>query len=152
MYVAPGSQLTLLSGVSQADFEAFLLEGGLKLGDLKNLTVNHVQGSIVMRRDLELLPLEDYDSILILADRCEYQDKTITMRTADSRSLACLLLIRDILVRYYEARVGKACFGKRVLLLRVLCLDALELTLVCPQSPRVLDSRNRQSAIRTETP
>ncbi|BFI31586.1 hypothetical protein MPTK2_3g23120 [Marchantia polymorpha subsp. ruderalis] len=53
---------------------------------------HHRQGNAVIRRHLESLPLETFDSILILADEA-LEDSVVN---ADSRSLATLLLIRDI--------------------------------------------------------
>lgn len=64
---------------------------------LKNLKLSHVQGNQTNRKDLESLPLQDYDSILILADEdYEENEPDFNIMAADSRSLTCLLLIRDI--------------------------------------------------------
>jgi len=91
--VAPGSTLTLMSNVEVEKQKKRLFEGGLDLADLKNLTVTIVHGNQVLRRDLEKLALEKFSSILILAEE-EYEN---TMDEADSRTLTCLLLIRDII-------------------------------------------------------
>ena len=72
-----------------------LFDGGLVLDQLKNLSVQFVYGNHVLRRDLEKLPLETFSSILILAEE-EYEN---TMDEADSRTLTCLLLIRDIIAK-----------------------------------------------------
>lgn len=57
----------------------------------------NVCGNPTTRRDLEKLPLEDFNSILILADQdFEREVESHDMMHADSRSLTSLLLIRDI--------------------------------------------------------
>lgn len=53
-------------------------------------------GNPTNRKDIELLPLEVYDSILILADEDYEENKVHDMMQADTRSLTALLLIRDI--------------------------------------------------------
>lgn len=64
---------------------------------LQNVQLIHLQGSTTSRKDLECLPLETYDSILILADEeLESSRHTYDMLHADSKSLTCLILIKDI--------------------------------------------------------
>lgn len=61
------------------------------------MTILNVCGNPTSRKDLEKLPLEDYNSILILADQdFEHEVESHDMMHADSRSLTSLLLIRDI--------------------------------------------------------
>ena len=50
--------------------------------------------------ELEKLPLETYNSVLILAS--EESEEIHDMETTDSESLACLLRIRDIVNRRYQ--------------------------------------------------
>jgi hypothetical protein len=71
---------------------AQLLEEGLNVDDLKNITITHHFGNTSVRRRLEVLPLEEYTSILIFADQAYEEDAM----QADSHSLATLVLIRDI--------------------------------------------------------
>ncbi|GAQ84141.1 ion channel DMI1 chloroplast precursor [Klebsormidium nitens] len=87
-----GSELWLFSEVPVEDREERLKEGGLDPATLKNVTLVHQKGNPVNRRHLETLPMEDFDSVLILAD----EDLEDSVTAADSRSLATLLLIRDI--------------------------------------------------------
>eukprot|EP01134_Creolimax_fragrantissima_P001921 CFRG1921T1 len=87
-----GSELHILSPKSLAARQIDLTEGGLKEDELKNIHLVHTVGKSVVRRNLEKLPLEVFDSILILAD----QTSEHSIEDADSRSLATLLLIRDI--------------------------------------------------------
>lgn len=73
---------------------------------LENITISNIQGNPISRRDLEKLPLEVYDSILILAAESNFRSLNETQRHSvnanrdilqtDSCSLATLLLIRDI--------------------------------------------------------
>ncbi|KZV34805.1 hypothetical protein F511_00707 [Dorcoceras hygrometricum] len=90
--LAHGSDLWMFNEVPEKERERKLTEGGLDTSRLVNITLVHREGNAVIRRNLESLPLESFDSILILADE-SVEDAAIK---ADSRSLATLLLIRDI--------------------------------------------------------
>ncbi|MCO5578117.1 hypothetical protein L7F22_031955 [Adiantum nelumboides] len=91
-FLAPGSELWIFSDVPECDREKKLLYGNLNPNTLENIQLVHREGNTVIRRHLESLPLEKFDSILILADE-KLEDTVIN---ADSSSLATLLLIRDI--------------------------------------------------------
>ncbi|KAI4318534.1 hypothetical protein MLD38_032226 [Melastoma candidum] len=91
-FLAPGSELWIFSEVPEKDRERKLIDGGLDLCSLENLRLVHREGNAVIKRHLEILPLETFDSILILADE-SLEDSIVH---SDSRSLATLLLIRDI--------------------------------------------------------
>ncbi|KAG2533916.1 hypothetical protein PVAP13_9NG004700 [Panicum virgatum] len=104
-FLAPGSELWMFNDVPEVDRERKLIDGGLDFSRLDNITLVHREGNAVIRRHLESLPLESFDSILILADE-SVEDSAIQ---ADSRSLATLLLIRDIQAKrlpYREAMVS----------------------------------------------
>ncbi|XP_051177136.1 probable ion channel CASTOR isoform X1 [Lolium perenne] len=106
-FLAPGSELWMFNDVPEIDREKKLIEGGLDFSRLENITLVHREGNAVIRRHLESLPLESFDSILILADE-SVEDSAIQ---ADSRSLATLLLIRDIQAKrlpYKEAFRGES--------------------------------------------
>ncbi|KAM7482128.1 hypothetical protein LguiB_006711 [Lonicera macranthoides] len=90
--LAPGSELWMFSEVEEKDRKNKLIDGGLDISTLENIKLIHRVGNAVIRRHLELLPLETFDSILILADE-SVEDSIVQ---SDSRSLATLLLIRDI--------------------------------------------------------
>lgn len=76
-----------------------LVDGGLDVSKLVNVSLTHLEGSTTSRADLEYMQLETYDSILILADEdLESSSTHADMIYADSKSLTCLLLIRDIQV------------------------------------------------------
>ncbi|XP_015691300.2 probable ion channel CASTOR isoform X2 [Oryza brachyantha] len=109
-FLAPGSELWMFNDVPEMDREGKLIDGGLDFSRLESITLVHREGNAVIRRHLESLPLESFDSILILADE-SVEDSAIQ---ADSRSLATLLLIRDIQAKrlpYREAMVSHVSQG-----------------------------------------
>ncbi|MQL76194.1 hypothetical protein Taro_008569, partial [Colocasia esculenta] len=91
-FLAPDSELWMFNDVPENDRKKKLTEGGLDFSRLENISLVNREGNAVIRRHLESLPLETFNSILILADE-SVEDSAIQ---ADSRSLATLLLIRDI--------------------------------------------------------
>ncbi|EOY04641.1 Uncharacterized protein TCM_019847 isoform 2 [Theobroma cacao] len=109
-FLAPGSELWMFNEVLENEREKKLIDGGLDLTRLVNITLVNREGNAVIRRNLESLPLESFDSILILADE-SVEDSAIQ---ADSRSLATLLLIRDIQAKrlpFREAMVTRSHRG-----------------------------------------
>ncbi|PON48776.1 POLLUX ion channel [Parasponia andersonii] len=91
-FLPPESELWMFNEVPEKDREKKLTDGGLDIAGLVNIKLVHREGNAVIRRHLEFLPLETFDSILILADE-SLEDSVVH---SDSRSLATLLLIRDI--------------------------------------------------------
>ncbi|XP_041010786.1 ion channel DMI1 isoform X1 [Juglans microcarpa x Juglans regia] len=91
-FLAPGSELWMFNEVPEKEREKKLTDGELDISRLENIKLVHREGNAVIRRHLESLPLETFDSILILADE-SLEDSVVH---SDSRSLATLLLIRDI--------------------------------------------------------
>ncbi|MCO5568791.1 hypothetical protein L7F22_022491 [Adiantum nelumboides] len=89
-FLPSGSELWIFSDVGLEEREKKLQDENLDR--LDNIKLEHRQGNPVIRRHLESLPLQTFDSILILAD--EKLEENVVI--ADSRSLATLLLIRDI--------------------------------------------------------
>ncbi|KAL6137996.1 hypothetical protein ACLB2K_063284 [Fragaria x ananassa] len=87
-----GSELWMFNEVPEKEREKKLTDGGLDISRLENIKLVHREGNAVIRRHLESLPLETFDSILILADE-SLEDSVVH---SDFRSLATLLLIRDI--------------------------------------------------------
>ncbi|KAK7397512.1 hypothetical protein VNO78_18688 [Psophocarpus tetragonolobus] len=107
--LAQGSELWMFNDVPEKEREKKLTDGGLDINRLENISLVNREGNAVIRRHLESLPLESFDSILILADE-SVEDSAIQ---ADSRSLATLLLIRDIQARRlpYVAMASQAHVG-----------------------------------------
>ncbi|XP_022151987.1 ion channel CASTOR-like isoform X2 [Momordica charantia] len=102
-FLAPGSELWMFNDVPENEREKKLVDGGLDISRLENISLVDREGNAVIRRHLESLPLESFDSILILADE-SVEDSAIQ---ADSRSLATLLLIRDIQAKRLPVRDAK---------------------------------------------
>ncbi|CAN6171444.1 unnamed protein product [Urochloa humidicola] len=90
-FLATGSELWMFNEVPMKEREIKLTDGGLDICGLTNIKLVHREGNAIIRRHLESLPLELFDSILILAD--ESAENSVH---SDSRSLATLLLIRNI--------------------------------------------------------
>lgn len=98
--LAHNSELWMFNDVPEKEREKKLTDGGLDINRLENIILVNREGNAVIRRHLESLPLESFDSILILADE-SVEDSAIQ---ADSRSLATLLLIRDIQVSFQSTK------------------------------------------------
>jgi hypothetical protein len=62
-FLAPGSELWMFNDVPEIDRERKLIDGGLDFSRLENIALVHREGNAVIRRDLESLPLESFDSI-----------------------------------------------------------------------------------------
>eukprot|EP00607_Mallomonas_marina_P004123 CAMPEP_0182425190 /NCGR_PEP_ID=MMETSP1167-20130531/11536_1 /TAXON_ID=2988 /ORGANISM="Mallomonas Sp, Strain CCMP3275" /LENGTH=758 /DNA_ID=CAMNT_0024605639 /DNA_START=649 /DNA_END=2925 /DNA_ORIENTATION=+ len=70
---------------------------------LNHLEVFQIEGNQTSRKQLDAVPLETYDSILILADEdLEASQNSMDMVYADSRSLTTLLLIRDMQIERHK--------------------------------------------------
>ncbi|XP_072964965.1 probable ion channel POLLUX isoform X2 [Typha angustifolia] len=61
--LAPGSELWMLNEVPEKVRETKLTEGGLDISGLVNIRLVHKEGNAVIRRHLEGLPLETFDSM-----------------------------------------------------------------------------------------
>jgi len=61
--LAEGSELWMLNEVSEKERERKLTDGGLDLSKLRNVKLVHRVGNAVIRRHLEALPLETFDSV-----------------------------------------------------------------------------------------
>ncbi|XP_020524454.1 ion channel POLLUX isoform X2 [Amborella trichopoda] len=62
-FLSPGSELWMFNEVPEKERERKLTDGGLDLSGLENLTLVHREGNAVIRRHLESLPLETFDSM-----------------------------------------------------------------------------------------
>ena len=81
-----------MANVPLSDRDALLSEGGLEVDMLRNITLIHHVGNTAMRRHLEAVGIERFTSCIVFADEEEEGD----IMQSDSKSLATLLLIRDI--------------------------------------------------------
>ena len=93
--VGPDSEVTIMCMTPEQERIKRFEAGGLDVSKLKNLKIRNVVGNPILRRDLSRLPneLNSFGSVLILAD----QALETNVSSADSRSLAALLLIRDMI-------------------------------------------------------
>ncbi|XP_065872348.1 probable ion channel SYM8 isoform X2 [Euphorbia lathyris] len=62
-FVAPGSELWMFNEVPEKERERKLADGGLNAPGLRNIKLIHHQGNAVIKRHLETLPLETFDSM-----------------------------------------------------------------------------------------
>lgn len=62
-FLAPGSELWMFNEVFEGVREKKLIDGGLDIERLMNITLVHREGNAVIRRHLESLPLESFDSV-----------------------------------------------------------------------------------------
>ncbi|RVW75884.1 Ion channel DMI1 [Vitis vinifera] len=119
-FLAPGSELWMFNEVPIKEREKKLTDGGFDIFGLVNIKLVHHEGNAVIRRHLEDLPLETFDSNVLLGvldetfeleQSCrslnlfygnqlppKHTDESLedSIVHSDSRSLATLLLIRDI--------------------------------------------------------
>lgn len=136
-YVHKGSELWLLNVVPTSERKVLFLDKGNK-EDLttENLTIKHVVGNPIVRRDLlkleasddsgltgEVAYLDGFDSLLILADVQNGAD----MQSSDSRSLSSLLLIQDVQQKLHKQHRKQKKKVKEL----------------CPPISEILDTRTR---------
>ena len=96
-----------------------LLDGGNKPElKVKNLTIKNVVGDSIIRRDLnkiwdvdcngsytgDKITLADFDSCLILSDETAMKNGEKGSTSSDSRSLAAVLIIQDMMDKIYEEK------------------------------------------------
>lgn len=62
-FVAPGSEVWMFNEVPEKEMEKKLAYGGLEISELENIKLVHREGNAVIRRHLEALPLETFDSV-----------------------------------------------------------------------------------------
>lgn len=62
-FLAHGSELWMFNEVAENEREKKLIDGGLDIGRLENITLVNREGNAVIRRHLESLPLESFDSV-----------------------------------------------------------------------------------------
>jgi len=132
-----GSQLVIMSTVPIADREELLADVVLE-----RITLSHVVADQAVRADLEKLPLETFTSMLLLANESEDDDQVGSGSTlvTDSRTLAALMLVRDIQTERLKASGATLTAGEAAL------YDESAFSLACSRCEivaEVLDSRTR---------
>lgn len=61
--LAPGSELWMFNEVLEKEREKKLVDGGLNISGLVNIKLVHRVGNAVIKKHLETLPLETFDSV-----------------------------------------------------------------------------------------
>lgn len=62
-FLAPGSELWMFNDVPENEREKKLIDGGLHFSRLTNIQLVNREGNAVIRRHLESLPLQSFDSV-----------------------------------------------------------------------------------------
>lgn len=65
-FLAPESELWMFNEVPESERDKKLIDGGLDKDRLVNITLVNREGNAVIRRHLESLPLESFDSVSII--------------------------------------------------------------------------------------
>ncbi len=89
-FVAPGSTLTIMAELPIEERAQRLADSGI--GELENLSLQHAVGSPVRKADIKALGVEQFDSVIVLADEAFES----APQEADLCALVTLLLIRDL--------------------------------------------------------
>lgn len=100
--VAPGTELHMICEKPTETRNEALAESGLDISSLSNVKLVHHFGNTTIRRHLELIPLDSFTSVVILAD----QSREADIMHSDSHSLASSLLIRDLQYRLILKKHG----------------------------------------------
>ena len=118
-FVPAGSELWLFNTIPAHMRQERLLDGGNKPElKVKNLTIKNVVGDPIIRRDLnkiwdvdcnnnytgDKITLADFDSCLILSDETAMKNGEKGSTSSDSRSLAAVLIIQDMMDKIYEEK------------------------------------------------
>ena len=121
-YVPPDSELWLFNTIPAGNRQERLLDGGNKEElKLKNLTIKNAVGNPIIRKDLnriqdvncqgeytgDKITLADFDSMLILSDETAMKNGEKGSTSSDSRSLAAVLIIQDMMEKMYEEKKAK---------------------------------------------
>ena len=135
-----GSELWLMNQIPANMRAERLLDGGNKAKlKLKNLTMKNVVGNHIIRRDLkriwdtdaegkytgEKITLDEFDSILILSDETAMKSGEKGSTSSDSRSLAAVLIIQDMMDKMYEVKKKK--FSTNPELIKAPCVPVSEI-------------------------
>ena len=118
-FVPSGSELWLFNTIPANQRQEQLLDGGNKAKlQLDNLTIKNAVGNSIIRRDLNNIvdvdcysiptgneiTLADFDSILILSDETAMKNGEKGSTSSDSRSLASILIIQDMMDKIYREK------------------------------------------------
>jgi len=118
-YLPSGSELWLFNTIPACLRQERLLDGGNKEAlKPKNLTIKNAVGNCVIRRDLnriedidcegkttgDKVTLLDFDSMLVLSDETAMTNGEKGSTSSDSRSLATILIMQDMMEQMYKEK------------------------------------------------
>ncbi|KNC56240.1 DMI1 protein [Thecamonas trahens ATCC 50062] len=91
-WVAPGSSLTVLSPLTLAERHEATRDGVIP--STTNMNLYHVTGNPIARSQLEALPLEHFDVVMVLGG--DNAGAPSSGMASDSQTMVTMLLVRDI--------------------------------------------------------
>lgn len=106
-----GAYVTILASEPLRERTRLLEEGKSRKLVMRNATLDHVQGSTILRRDLEAcMRARPYGSVLVLSSEADEGVAALGSPSvaSDSRSLTTLLLVRDIRRAMLEEETARA--------------------------------------------
>jgi hypothetical protein len=129
--VLKGTELHMVCEEPVSGRNRLLLDSGLNVNNLKNLTIKHHYGNTAIRRHMETLPLHIFTSMMFLAD----QSRETDIMHSDSHCLASLLLTRDLQRQMLDENLT----------------DSGKIVPECKCISEILDPRTQKTISRSET-
>ncbi|KAH9097991.1 hypothetical protein LEN26_016795 [Aphanomyces euteiches] len=105
----PGTVVYMLNEEPPRDRVSMLMEDGLDIRSLRNLTFVHVQGNTAVRRHVMQIRLGDFDSYMVLCDAKRESD----ILESDSHVLATVLMLRSVEIEQHKSK-AKKLFAKTI--------------------------------------
>lgn len=106
-FLAPGSELWMFNDVPEMDRERKLIDGGLDFSRLENITLVHREGNAVIRRHLESLPLESFDSVSSENIDCSSFRKKAVLLNLPMSKIACFFPPADAYMQHTDTDSGR---------------------------------------------
>ncbi|RHZ26349.1 hypothetical protein DYB37_005767 [Aphanomyces astaci] len=97
---APGTVVYLLNEVSVEARVAMLLDDGMDLSSLSNISLVHLEGNAAVRRHVSPIQLHDFDSYIVVCDASRESD----ILASDSHVLATVLVLRSVEIEQQSYR------------------------------------------------
>lgn len=129
--VQPGSEVHIAATKDEDERAEALTDAGLDVSTLRNVTLVHHVG--YARRHFEKLPLEQFDSVIIVADEEAEED----LMNSDSICIQTLLMIRDVQMTRKE-------------MVKEDCDEQLKMQKSCPVLVETLDPRTQDCILRSD--
>ncbi|RHY10359.1 hypothetical protein DYB36_004524 [Aphanomyces astaci] len=97
---APGTVVYLLNEVSVEARVAMLLDDGMDMSSLSNISLVHLEGNAAVRRHVSPIQLHDFDSYIVVCDASRESD----ILASDSHVLATVLVLRSVEIEQQSYR------------------------------------------------